>query len=97
MAEHHLYWLVYWDGHQHHVGPHRAETRELATRHGLEHEPGLQLKAVISHDMNLTVPQMLELAELLPPPWISDVEAAGGTNAKPAFPPLGDSPERVPG
>ena len=67
------------------------------TRHGLEHEPGLKLKAVISDDMNLTVPQMLELAELLPPPWISDVEAAGGTNAKPAFPPLGDSPERVPG
>ena len=97
MAEHHLYWLVYWDGHQHHVGPHRAETRELATRHGLEHEPSLQLKAVISHDMNLTVPQMLELAELLPPPWISDVEAAGGRNAKPAFPPLGDSPESVPG
>jgi hypothetical protein len=30
--------------------------------------------------MNLTVPQMLELAEMLPPPWITDVEAPGGTN-----------------
>ena len=63
-----LYWLVYWDGHRHHVGPHRAETRELATRHGLEHEPGMTLKAVISAELNLTVPQMLELAERLPPP-----------------------------
>ena len=81
MADCDLYWLVYWDGHKHHVGPHRAQTRELATRHGLEHEPGLKLKAVISDDMNLTVPQMLELAEVLPPPWISDVEAPGGTNA----------------
>ena len=81
MAETVLYCLVYWDGHKHHVGPHRAETRELATRHGLEHEPGFKLKAVISDDMNLTVPQMLELAEVLPPPWISDVEAPGGTNA----------------
>ena len=58
-----LYWLIYWDGHKHHVGPHRAETRELATRHGLEHEPGMTLKAVISAELNLTVPQMLELAE----------------------------------
>ena len=66
MTETKLYWLVYWDGHKHHVGPHRAETRELAVRHGLEHEPGMTLKAVISDEMNLSVPQMLELADVLP-------------------------------
>ena len=67
MEEGKLFWLVYSDGHKHHVGPHWAATRELATRHGLEHEPGMTLLAVISDDMNLTVPQMLELAEVLPP------------------------------
>ena len=68
MAERDLYWLVYWDGHKHHVGPHRAETRQLAVRHDLEHEPDMTLLAVISDEMNLSVPQMLELAEVLPPP-----------------------------
>jgi len=28
----------------------------------------MELKAVISDEMNLSVPQMLELAEILPPP-----------------------------
>ena len=37
-------------------------------RHGLEHEPDMTLLAVISDEMNLSVPQMLELAEVLPPP-----------------------------
>ena len=68
MAERDLYWLVYWDGHKHHVGPHRAETRQLAVRHGLEHVTDKTLLAVISDEMNLSVPQMLELAEVLPPP-----------------------------
>ena len=68
MTETDLYWLVYWDGQRHHVAPHHAETRQLATRHGMEHEPDLTLLAVISDEMNLSVPQMLELAEVLPPP-----------------------------
>jgi len=63
-----LYWLIYWDGQKHHVGPHQAETREAATRYGLEHEPDLKLKAVISDRDELTIPQMLDLAEVLPPP-----------------------------
>ena len=63
-----LYWLGFWDGHKHHVAPHRAETRQLAIRHGLEHVVDMELKAVISDEMNLSVPQMLELAEILPPP-----------------------------
>ena len=63
-----LYWLVYWDGHKHYVGPPRAETRQLAVRHGLEHVTDKTLLAVISDEMNLSVPQMLELAEVLPPP-----------------------------
>ena len=63
-----LYWLVFWDGERHHVAPHHAQTRQLAKRHGLEHHPGLQLKAVISDGMGLNVQQMLELAEVLLPP-----------------------------
>ena len=68
MTETDLYWLVFWDGHKHHVGPHRAETRQLAVRHGMEHEPDMTLLAVISDEMSLSDPQMLELAEVLPPP-----------------------------
>ena len=63
-----LYWLVFWDGHKHHVGPHQAETREAVTRHGLEHCPGMTLKAVISDREGLTIPQMLDLTEALPAP-----------------------------
>ena len=63
-----LYWLVLWDGHKHHVGPHRATTREAVTHHGLEHYPGMTLKKVISDRDELTIPQMLDLAEVLPPP-----------------------------
>lgn len=63
-----LYWLVFWDGQRHHVAPHHAETRQLALRHGMEHHLDVELKAVISDEMNLGVPQMLELAEILPPP-----------------------------
>ena len=63
-----LYWLVLWDGHKHHVGPHQAATREAATRHGLQHHPGMTLKAVISDREGLTIPQMLDLAEVLPAP-----------------------------
>jgi len=50
-----LYWLVFWDGERLHVAPHHAQTRQLAKCHGLEYHPGLQLKAVISDGMGLTV------------------------------------------
>ena len=63
-----LYWLLYWDGERHHVSAHQEQTRQLAKRHGLEHHPGFQLKAVISDGMGFSVQQMLELAEVLPPP-----------------------------
>ena len=63
-----LFWLVFWDGQRHHVAPHHAETRQLATRHGLEHVPDMTLMAVISDRDELTIPQMLDLAEVLPPP-----------------------------
>ena len=66
MAERDLYWLVYCDGQKHQVGPHDAETRQLALRHGLEHVTDMTLLAVISDEMNLSVPQMLELADVLP-------------------------------
>ena len=62
-----LYWLVFWDGHKHHLAPHRAETRQLAVRHGMEHVPDMTLMAVINDRDELTIPQMLDLAEVLPP------------------------------
>tara|TARA_Y100000991_G_scaffold213439_1_gene199157 strand:+ start:2067 stop:2423 length:357 start_codon:yes stop_codon:yes gene_type:complete len=49
---------------------HHAETRQLATHNGLEHELGMTLKAVISDEMGLRVPQMLQLAEVLTPPGL---------------------------
>ena len=63
-----LYWLVFWDGHRHHVAPHHAETKQLALRHGMEHHLDVELKAVISDGMGLSVQQMLELAEVRLPP-----------------------------
>jgi hypothetical protein len=63
-----LYWLVYWDGHKHHVAPHRAETRQLATRHGMEHVLDRELVAVFSDDVTLTLDEMLDLAPVLPRP-----------------------------
>ena len=68
MTEGDLYWLVLWDGQRHHIAPHHAESRQLALRHGLEHVTDMTLLAVISDEMNLSVTQMLELAEVLPPP-----------------------------
>ena len=63
-----LYWLIFWDGQEHHVAPHRAETRQLALRHGLEFELTGTLAALISDDHQLTIDQMLLLATVLPPP-----------------------------
>ena len=63
-----LYWLCFKVGDSYELCPYRAESRHHALRHGMEHEPDLTLLAVINDEMNLSVPQMLELAEVLPPP-----------------------------
>ena len=71
-----LFWLVFFDGQRHDIAPHRAETRQLAVRHGMGHGPDKKLPPVISGEVNLSVLQMLELAEVSTN-WITGVEAAG--------------------
>ena len=63
-----LYWLAFKKGDDYWLSPYRAESRQDALRHGMEHVLDRELVAVFSDEMNLTVPQMLELAEILPPP-----------------------------
>ena len=63
-----LFWLALKVGESYELCPCRAESRHHALRHGMEHHLDVELKAVISDQMGLSVPQMLELAELLPPP-----------------------------
>ena len=63
-----LYWLVSWDGQKHQAGPQRAETIQLATRHGLEHKSEMKLLTLISKNRNLSFLHMLDLAEPFPPP-----------------------------
>ena len=61
------YWLAFRTGDQYALSPFHCETRQQAIHHGLEHVLDRELVAVFSEDAGLSVPQMLSLAEVLPP------------------------------
>ena len=61
------YWLCFRLGDQYALSPFHCETRQQAIHHGLEHVLDRELVAVFSNDLTLTIPQMLELAPMLPP------------------------------
>ena len=63
-----LYWLAFKKGDDYWLSPYRAESRQDALRHGMEHVLDRELVAVFSEDVDLTVEQMLELAPALPRP-----------------------------
>ena len=63
-----LYWLAFKVGENYRLCPYRAESRQDALRHGMEHVLDRELVAVFSDDVTLTLDQMLELAPVLPPP-----------------------------
>jgi len=63
-----LYWLAFKAGDNYRLYPYRAESRQDALRHGMEHVLDRELVAVFSEDVTLTHDQMLQLAEVLPPP-----------------------------
>jgi hypothetical protein len=59
-------WLKVGDEYK--LSPYRCESRQAALRHGMEHVLDRELVAVFSEDVGLSIPQMLELAPMLPPP-----------------------------
>ena len=63
-----LYWLAFKVGDEYKLSPYRAESRQDALRHGMEHVLDRELVPVFSDDLTLTHDQMLELAPVLPPP-----------------------------
>ena len=63
-----LYWLAFKVGGNYELSPYRAESRQEALRHGMEHVLDRELVAVFSDDLTLNHEQMLELAPVLPPP-----------------------------
>ena len=63
-----LYWLAYKVGDDYKLSPYWAESRQQALHHGMEHVLDQELAAVFSEDVDLTPEQMLELAEVSPPP-----------------------------
>ena len=63
-----LYWLAFKVGDEYKFIPYRAETRQDALRHGMEHVLDCELVAVFINDVTLTHDQMLDLAPVLPPP-----------------------------
>ena len=66
--ENKIYWLAFKVGDEYKLSPYRCESRQAALRHGMEHVLDRELVAVFSEDVTLTHDQMLQLAEVLPPP-----------------------------
>nr|BDD44916.1 hypothetical protein 8 [bacterium] len=63
-----LYWLCFRVGDDYKLSPYRAESRQEALRHGMEHVMDQELVAVFSEDVGFSHEQMLQLAPVLPPP-----------------------------
>ena len=70
-TERKLFWLAFKNGDDYWLSPYRAESRQDALRHGMEHVLDRELLAVFSDESTLTVDQMLDLATVLPPPGSS--------------------------
>ena len=68
MAQQQQFWLCFKDGDSYELSPYRAESRQDALRHGMEHVLDRELVAVFSDQVGLTHQQMLQLAPHLPPP-----------------------------
>ena len=68
MAQQQLFWLCFKDGDSYELSPYRAESRQDALRHGMEHVLDRQLVAVFSDDVSLSFDEMIRLAPVLPPP-----------------------------
>jgi len=63
-----LFWLAFKVGDNYRLCPYRAESRQDAVRHGMEHVLDRELVAVFSDEASLTFHQMLDLATVLPRP-----------------------------
>ena len=63
-----LYWLAFKKDGEYWLSPYRAESRQDALRHGMEHVLDRELVAVFSEDSDLSPQQMLDLASVMPRP-----------------------------
>ena len=63
-----LFWLAFKAGDDYILSPYLAESRQEALHHGMEHVLDQELAAVFTGELGFTEEQMLELAQVLPPP-----------------------------
>ena len=61
-------WLTFRLGDNYTLSPYLAESRKQALRYGMEHVLDQELAGVFRDELGFTEEQMLELAEVLPPP-----------------------------
>ena len=65
---HKLYWLAFKVGDNYRLCPYRAESRQDALRHGMEHVLDRELVAVFSDEVGFSFEEMLDLATVMPRP-----------------------------
>ena len=63
-----LYWLEFKVGDEYRLSPYRAESRQDALRHGMEHILDRELVAVFSDSHGRSFEEMLDLATVMPRP-----------------------------
>ena len=63
-----LFWLAFKAGDDYTLSPYWAESRQKALHHAMEHVLDQELAAVFTGELGFTEEQMLELAQVLPPP-----------------------------
>jgi hypothetical protein len=63
-----LYWLAFRVGDNYRLCPYRAESRQDALRHGMEHVLDRELVAVFSDESGYGFQEMLDLATVMPRP-----------------------------
>ena len=63
-----LFWLAFKVGDNYRLSPYRAESRQDALRHGMEHVLDRELVAVFSDSHGWSFEEMLDLATVMPRP-----------------------------
>ena len=63
-----LFWLAFRVGDDYKLSPYRAENRQDALRHGMEHVLDRELVAVFSDHHGFSFEEMLDLATVMPRP-----------------------------
>jgi len=63
-----LFWLAFKSGDNYTLSPYWVEARQEVLHHGMEHVLDQELAAMFTSELGFTGEQMLEPAQVLPPP-----------------------------